>query len=216
MTHIKRNKIPKTWPNSRKGTKWVVRPLSNAKKGIPVLVAIRDILKLAQNKKEVKKAINEKKILINNRPVRDFRESLLLFDRLEIPNTNKCYRLVLTKYKRFDLEEVKKEKSHYKISKIISKKTLKNKKTQLNLLDGRNFISNIKCNINDSVLINLEDKKIEKCIPIKEKSPVVVIEGKHTGKKGIINKINKQEKSVNLKLEEKNVNILIKQIMVVE
>lgn len=216
MAHIKRNKIPKTWPNSRKGTKWVVKPLSNAKKGIPILVAIRDILKIAQNKKEVKKAVNKKNILINNRPVRDVRESLLLYDRLEIVPLKKCYRLILTENKRFDLEEVAKDKSHYKISKIVGKKILKNKKVQLNLLDGRNFISNTKANINDSVLIDLEKKKIEKSLPIKEKASAVVIEGKHIGKKGIINKINKEEKSVNLKLKDNNVNILIKQIMVVE
>lgn len=213
---MKRNKMPKTWPNPRKGTKWVVKPLSNAKKGIPILIAIRDILKLAQNRKEVKKAINKKNILINNRPARDVRESLLLFDRLEIIPLNKCYRLILTENKKFDLEEVPKEKSHYKISKIIGKKVLKNKKIQLNLLDGRNFISDITAEVNDSVLIDLSKKKIEKSLPIKEKSSVIVIEGKHTGKKGIINKINKENKSVNLKLKDENIDILIKQIMVIE
>ena len=52
--HLKRQKIPKKWPVPRKGTTYVVKPSFNLKHGIPILVILRDILGLAQNKKEVK------------------------------------------------------------------------------------------------------------------------------------------------------------------
>ena len=93
---------------------------------------------------------------------------------------------------------------------------LKGKKTQLNLSDGKNFLSDIKCNVNDSVLINLKDKKIEKCIPLKEKAKIIIIGGKHAGETGIINNIDSKGKNTESTIDKKKVNVLIKQLMVIE
>ena len=56
--HLKRQKIPKNWPIKRKGTKYLVRPNSNLTKGIPILIILRDMLKVAQNRREVKRIIH--------------------------------------------------------------------------------------------------------------------------------------------------------------
>ena len=61
MTHLKRQNAPKSWPIPRKGTTFVVRPNFGFSKGIPLLIILRDMLKIAENKKEVKKAIYMKK-----------------------------------------------------------------------------------------------------------------------------------------------------------
>ena len=84
----------------------------------------------------------------------------------------------------------------------------------MNLSDGRNFLSDLKCSVNDSVLINLLEKKLEKCIPLKEKSKVLVFEGKHAGEKGVIDKL--KDKTAEIKMEDGTVDILIKQLMMVE
>jgi small subunit ribosomal protein S4e len=214
--HLKRHKVPKNWPIPRHGTTYVVRPNFNLGKGIPILVVIRDMMKIAQNKKEVKKAIHEKQILLNNKPVTDEKNSSLLFDTITIVPSKKSYRLGFSEHRKFQLSEIKEKESQYKISKIINKKTLKGKKVQLNLSDGMNFISDIKCQVNDSVLINFKDKKIESCLPLQEKANVVVFSGKHAGEKGTISKIEEGNKSIEVNVEGKKVNILIKQLMVIE
>ena len=112
---------------------------------------------------------------------------------------------------KFSLEETKETGS--KISKVVDKKILKGKKTQLNLLDGRNYLSETKCNTNDSVSVDFESKKIIKCLPLKEKASVLVFAGKHVGSVGTVNKIT--EKMVELNLGKQNANVLIKQLMVV-
>ena len=61
--HLKRQKVPKSWPITRKGTKYLVRPNSDIHSGIPILIILRDMLKIAQNRREVKRAIHEKNIL---------------------------------------------------------------------------------------------------------------------------------------------------------
>ncbi len=214
--HLKRQKVPKSWPIFRKGTKYVVRPNSNIQKGLPLLIALRDILKVVQNRKEAKRVIHMKYILMNNKPVIDEKNSLWLFDTVVLIPSKKYYRLELSDKGKFDLREIKENEANRKISKITNKKMLKGKKMQLNLIDGRNIISDIECNVNDSVLINFKEKKIEKCIPLKEKAKVIVFAGKYSGKRGNIMKIDKEKKMAELKTGEKSINVLIKQLMVIE
>jgi len=216
MSHLKRQKIPKNWPIPRKGTAYVVRPNFNINAGIPVLIILRDILKVAQNRKEVKKALHLKKILLNSKVVKDEKNTVLLFDVITIVPAKKSYRMELKEKGKFDLVEVKESEANKKIAKIIDKKILKGKKTQLNLSDGRNILSEIKCGVNDSVLINLSEGKIEKCLQLKEKEKVIIFAGKHAGEKGTINNINRERKIAELTVNKKQVNTLIKQLMVIE
>ncbi|SRR3989344_2374361 len=216
MTHLKRQNAPKSWPIPRKGTTFVVRPNFGFSKGIPLLIILRDMLKIAENKKEVKKAIYMKNIIINGRTARDEKEGIFLFDTLNIIPTKKHYRIILSQKGKFDLEEIKEHESDYKISKIIGKKILKGKEVQLNLSDGRNFLSDIKCKVNDSILINLKNKKIEKCLALRENANVFVFAGKHSGAKGKIEKIDLEKKIASINKGNENINVLIKQFMVIE
>ena len=214
--HLKRQMAPKSWPIYRKGTKYVVRPRVDIKKAVPVLIVLRDMLKIVQNRKEAKRAIHMKHVLLNNKPVTDERTSVLLFDVLTLRPLKKSYRIGLSINKKIEINEIKEKESNNKIAKIMDKKILKGKKTQLNLSDGKNFLSEIQCNINDSALINFKEKKIEKCIPLKENSEVFVFAGKHTGEKGIVKKINIEKKMAELNVNGKPINVLIKQIMAVK
>jgi len=214
--HLKRQKSPKNWPIYRKGTKYIVRPRSNIGKGLPLLVVLRDVLGIAQNRKEVKKALYEKQILVNNKVARDEKNNVLLLDTISILPMKKHYRLVLSDKGKFEVREIKEIGVNQKIAKVVNKRILKGKKIQLNLSDGRNFISDIKCNINDSVKINLKEKKIEGCLGLKEKAEVIVFAGKHSGGMGVIKKINKEKKMAELDINKKIVNTLISQFMVIE
>jgi small subunit ribosomal protein S4e len=216
MRHLKRHAVPKSWPVTRKGTKFVVKANSNPEKGLPILVLLRDLLKVAQNRKEVKKALIDKNILINGKYAEDEKNTIVLFDIITLIPSKKNYRLDINEKGKFTLEEISEKDSWKKVSKVIGKKVLKNKKSQINLIDGRNFISDIKCSLGDSVLVNFKDKKIEKCIPLNEKARVIVFAGKHSGKKGEIESINKEQKMASIISEDKKINTLLKQLMVIE
>ncbi len=216
MAFMKRQEVPKSWPTHRKGTAYVVRANSNMNNGIPVLVLLRDILGIAQNRKEVKKAIHERLILINAKPIVDDRNSVLLFDTLTIVPSKKNYRIVLNEKGKFSLNEIKESESLKKVAKVVNKRILKGKRIQLNLSDGRNYLSDVKCNTGDSVVVNLKDKKIEKCLELKEKANAFVFAGKHSGIEGIIEKLKLERKMAKLKIKNGEVNVLIKHLMVVE
>jgi len=74
----------------------------------------------------------------------------------------------------------------------------------------------LKCNVNDSVLINHKEKKIEKCFRLREKAKVIVFAGKHSGNSGIIKKMDPKKKLVKLDINKKIVSTLINQFMVIE
>jgi len=218
--HLTRQKVSKIWPIERKGTAYVVRPAHDIEKGIPILVILRDILKIAENRKEVKKAIFRKQILLNEKPVRDERNNALLFDVVTLisqdTKSKMHYRIDLGKNKKLCLIEIKEKESRQKTSKIINKKLLKDKKMQINLSDGRNILSDIKCNVGDSILVNLEDNKLSKHLPLKEKANVIVFAGKHIGQRGTIKKIDEKDKTVRIITEDEEITVLIKQIIVTE
>lgn len=214
--HFKRQRIPKNWSIHRKGTKYVVRPRVDIQRGVPVLVALRDLLGIAQTRKEVKRAIHLKHILLNGKPVTDEKNSVLLFDVITLVPSKKKYRLDLSEKGKLQIDEISDKESNEKIAKIKGKKVLKGKKIQLNLGDGRNFISDIKTKTNDSVLIDLKNGKISKHLPMKEGANIVVFAGKHSGKKGPIKKLDLENATADIEFEGKSIKVLIKQLIVVK
>jgi small subunit ribosomal protein S4e len=119
--------MPKNWPVKRKGTTFVVRPNFNPNKGLPVLIILRDILKVAQDRREVQKIIHSKQVLLNNKSVRDDKNNVLLFDVLTIVPTNKSYRMSLSNKGKFKIVDVDVSEAGKKIAKISDKKILKGK-----------------------------------------------------------------------------------------
>lgn len=217
--HLKRQKVSKIWPVPRKGTKYLVVPSHNKKQGIPLLVLLRDVLKIAKNRKETKKILNEGKIIVNSRIRRDEKFPLVLFDILEIKSINKFYMLSISKNKKFILQEVNEKEKNLKTSKVANKKILKKKIVQLNLMGGNNVLrdaSNAKINPNDSIILNMKENKIVKVLPLRKGSKVFVMKGKHAGNYGkIINIENK--KNIEIKLdEEKKVKLNLENIIVVK
>lgn len=200
--YTKRSSVSKTWPIPRKGTTYIVVPSHAKKTGIPLLIILRDLLDLVKTSRELKKIILEKKVLINNRYIREGNYSLQLFDTISLPSINKYYKIIYSQNGKIDVQEINEAESKEKVSKVINKKILSGKQIQLNLQDGRNILSKDSVKIGDSILVNFEKKNIEKVLPIKEKTNILVIKGKHRGKSGVISEIKEKELKVNLEGKE--------------
>jgi small subunit ribosomal protein S4e len=181
-------------PIERKGTKYIARASSHLDNSVPILIAIRDMLKLAKTAKEVKQILKDKEIKINGRKINDYHQSIKLFNILEV---GKTYQLSLLPTKKFILEEVKGSDS--RLCKVVGKKLLKGGKVQLNLHDGSNILTKEKIAINDSVYLDFSGK-IKKHIPLEKDKKVLVISGKHEGQKGQI--ISVAQKKANIQFKE--------------
>ena len=181
-------------PIERKGTKYIARATSHLHDSVPVVIAVRDMLKLAKTAREVKKVILEKILKINNRPVRDYRESIKLFNIFE---ADKSYMLsILSTGKFFFDVPIKKE---LRICKVANKRLIEGGKIQLNLHDGTNIISKDKVTIGDSLYLDFSGK-IKSHVVFEKGAEVFVLIGKYRGQKGNIQSID--ENKVKIKFKE--------------
>lgn len=189
--HIKRQSVQKFWPIPRKGTKYIAVPTHEKTSAVSLITMMRDVLKLVKNKKEIQKLINDKKILINNKIIRETNYPIMLFDSISLPTAKKYYRSIL-KGKKMGLEEINEKEALTKIYKITNKNQLKKKLTQINLSGGKNILSSEKMNTGDFVILNNQDNKIIKVISLNKGVEVVIIKGKHMGISGKISEIKEE------------------------
>jgi len=191
MTHLKRQKIENFWPIPRKGTKYLTVAAHSKNDSIPLVVVMREILGLVNNKKELQKLINEKKVVVNGKVIRDVKYPISLFDNISFPGIKKHYKAIL-KAKRYGFEEINEKQAQNKTYRVKDKKELKGKKTQINLNNGKNILSADKVKVGDFVVLNLKENKITKTISLEKGIDVVVIKGKHMGVQGKVKEISEE------------------------
>lgn len=146
--------------------KWVVSPRPGPHKkfeSIPLLIIVRDILKLADTASDSKKIIKSKEIFVDGKPRLDYRYPVGLFDSIEVPKVDKQFRVVPSK-KGLELVEINKQESKQKLCRIKEKTMNKGGVLQLNLHDGKNILADKKTKTDyktgDSLLIELPTQKI--------------------------------------------------------
>jgi len=215
--YLKRNNINKFWPIPKKGTKYLAFATHDHYGSTPLIIIMREVLKLVKNKKELKKLINEKQVQINHKYVKETNYPLNLFDILTLPGIKKNYKIGLSENKKIVLEEVNNEKADLKIFKIIGKKILPKKKVQLNLMQGKNIILEEKAKVGDSLVLNLKNNKVIKIIPMEKGKEAFVIKGRHMGAKGkILDIIERGGKEIaKITFGDEKINVWVKNIIVV-
>lgn len=211
MSHLKRISIPRSWPLPRKGTKYLLcaHPGKKAEISIPLGIIIRDVLKIANTKKEMKALLQAEEIEVDGKIVREEKFPISIFDIIGVKSLNKSFKVILNEKGKLDLEETKETT---KVCKVIGKKMLPNKVLQINCFDGRNFISKEKISVNDSLQIDIKTGKIIKILPFKTGSEVFITGGEHIGQKG---KISEAGRQIRVSIKGKNFEIHAKNIYVI-
>jgi len=205
--HTKRTQMPNTWPIPRKGRRqrFIANPSHSKNKSITILAILRDLLKIANTRKEVKYIVSNGDVLINNKIRKDEKFPVFAFDTVNLSKLNKYYRLEIVN-KKYVLNEIDAKQSEFKTTKIIGKKVLSKKNIQMNLEDGTNLIYNKEFKVGDSVVFNTKENKIEKILSLKPKANVEIIGGKHAGEKGEILSVEKMKRGFEYKIKLENDN----------
>lgn len=196
MAHLKRLKIPLTWPMSRKAEKFAVTPSPGPHPKMhcmPLRVILRDLLGYADNAREASQILNQGKVLVDKKPRKDSRFPVGLMDVVELPDARKQFRMVATK-SGLQLQDIPEAEASYKTCKIIGKTTLKKGVTQLNLHDGRNIILKKDAyKVGDSITISLPEQKVLKHLRLEKGAPCFVTAGRNIGIHGKVKDIEKKQ-----------------------
>lgn len=179
-------------PITRKGTKYVARPLSHTRSSVAVLVAIRDMLHLAQTQREVHEMIKQKLLKVNGRMVVDYHDSVKLFN---IISADKHYMLTLTPHGRFAFKETK---SMDRPCKVVNKNLVRGNKIQVNCHDGTNAIMKEKVSVHDTIYVD-ETNKVKKHVTFEKGKSGMVIAGKSIGHECTIEDVQATTATVVLK-----------------
>lgn len=195
--HLKRIASPKSWPVSKKTNIWITKPNPgphSGKQALPLGVLLRDILKLADNLREAKRILHEGNVLVDGIVRKDYKFPTGVFDVIQVPKVGTSYRILLDPKGRLMVNELDMENPK-KPCKILNKTTIKGARVQLNLHDGTNIIANNDYKSNDTVILNIPDKSIDKHIKYEPGNMAVITGGTHSGQLASITDIKKVRSS---------------------
>jgi len=196
---LRLKRLAVAWAPERKAKKFVTAPRGPHKKDecLPLLLIIRDKLRLGENAREARKIIKGRLVKVDGRIVTDPKAGIGIFDTLEVGG--KCYRLVPKK----KLELIV-AKPGSKIVQIIGKKVLKGGRIQINLGDGKNILLEKNAyKVLDSLLISLPEQKIIEHVPLEPGVLVFITKGAHRGRLAKLLSIERERKRVWLEADKK-------------
>lgn len=184
--HLKRYCVPNTWGSvGKKEEKYIVKPSSgphSIKTSLPLILWLTR-LNLVATKREAKKILNQKNILVDGRRVKEVDYPVGFMDVISIPDIKKQFRVLFNNLGKLELKEISKSFS-LKPCKVIGKKMV-NGKLQINFFDGKNLLNAAKeLKIGDSVVLELPNLKVNKVLKLDKNAKVSLIGGKHIGDNG--------------------------------
>ncbi len=200
---LKRKPAPAFWPIHRKELPWIVKPSPGShslKKCLPLTMVLRDILGVAQTRKEAKLILDQGKVLLDGKICKQDDIPVGLMDVISIPDMNTYYR-VMPSHKGLILNPISKEESKIKLFRVENKTTVHNG-IQIALHDGSNIIVKVADSKNhhevtyqtfDVIKVAYPEKQVVQTLKTKEGNIAVITGGKNIGKQGKIVEIEKTE-----------------------
>ena len=183
-SHLKRLVAPRSWSISRKENVWTTRPMPgkhSLEGAVPISTILRDYLNVCDTKREAKIILNDGAVLVDQKVVREPKTAVGLMDVISLPKMKIHLRTVLDNHGRIQFVNLKATEAKWKLVRIENKVVVKGGKTQLNLHDGTNILSDKKVKTGDVLQLSLPNMKIKKILEFKEGSQALITGGAHVG-----------------------------------
>lgn len=200
--HLKRLVAPKTWPITTKSNTFITRPAGSGSSldlTIPVVVALKEMLKLATTTKEVKHILHSQEVLIDGARVYNHDAAVGFLSTLTIASANINHRLTITTKNKLAFVLVSGAEATQRPCRIEGKTLLGKGQTQLNCLGGANItVAKDEYKTADTIL--LEKGKVVGKIPFEKGCLVFLYKGAHVGHLATVEDV--QNRNVLLKADD--------------
>jgi small subunit ribosomal protein S4e len=186
---LKRIAAPRSWDISRKGDRFVFKPLPgphSIASSYPLGVVVRDLAGMASTSKEVKLSTRTGKVAVDGRARHSPSFPVGLFDVVSVAAEGVSFRLVPSA-KGLVLRKVEPAEAGRKLCGIKSKTKAKGGHMQYGLHDGRSLMDD-KLNLapGDAVLLELPSQKVLDQVKMAKGSLGLVLSGDRAGQTGKI------------------------------
>ncbi len=200
---LKRKPAPAFWPIHRKELPWVTKPSAGShslEKCLPLTLVLRDILGVAQTRKEGKLILSQGKVLVDGKVRKKDDSPVGLMDVISMPDANNYYR-IMPSHKGLVLTPISKDQANVKLVRVENKTTVHNG-VQIALHDGSNMlvkVADAKKPVEvtyetfDILKVTYPEKQVVQSLKTKEGNLAVITGGKNIGKQGKIVEIEKTE-----------------------
>jgi small subunit ribosomal protein S4e len=204
---LKRLSAPKSWDIGRKGKRFAIKPKPGAyslQDGYSLGVALRDVLGLVQNSREINEVLSGSQILVDGVPRHDAAFSVGLFNVIEVPKEGLAFRLIPSP-DGLKPRKVGKDQAKLKLCRVRSKSKVAGGHIQYGFHDGRSMVDDaIALSPGDSVVIKVPDQSVVTSIKLSKGSVGLVLHGERAGQIGKISEVKKgtvsREKMITLSL----------------
>ena len=183
-SHLKRLVAPRSWSIARKERTWTTRPMPgkhSLEGAVPISTILRDYLKVCDNNREAKIIINDGAVMIDQKIIRKPKTAVGLMDVISIPLMKMHMRTMLDDHGRIQFVPIKATEAKWKLLRVEGKTTVKGGKTQLNLHDGTNILSEEKVKTGEVIQVSLPNFKIKKVLEFKKGAQTLITGGSHVG-----------------------------------
>jgi small subunit ribosomal protein S4e len=201
---LKRKPAPRLWPIHRKEYVWVAKPSSgphSLDKCLTLTLVLRDILGMAQTRKEAQTIVNQGKVFVNGIVRRKDDFPVGLMDVVTMPDAYKFFRIMPYK-KGLYLNPILKDEASFKLSRVEDKTIVNGGHIQYRLHDGSTMLVKVADPKNphedvyetfDVLKLSLPEKQALECVNVKEGNFAAITGGKNIGVQGKIVEIEKTE-----------------------
>jgi small subunit ribosomal protein S4e len=200
---LKRKPAPAFWPIHRKDLPWIVKPSSGAhslQKCMPLTMVLRDVLAVAETRKEGIIILSQGKVLVNGKVRKQDDFPVGLMDIVSLPDMEKYYR-IMPSHKGLVLAPISKEESNTTLVRVEDKHTVSNG-VQISLHDGSNMLikvadakkpTEVNYDTFDILKVTYPEKTVSQTLKVREGCIAIITGGKNIGKQGKIVEIEKTE-----------------------
>ena len=182
--HLKRITTPRSWSIGRKAHFWATKPRPgphSLERSVPLAIVLRDYLHVCDTAREARRILGSGEVLLDQRVVRDPKRGVGLMDVVSLPTVKANFRCLLDHHGRLHFSEIKAVAAKWKLLRVEGKTTLRGGKTQLNLHDGSNLLSNEAVATGDVLQLALPGLKVKKILKFGKGAPALVTGGAHVG-----------------------------------
>ena len=191
---LKRLSAPRSWDIERKSSRFIIKPSPgpySIQNSYSLGVAIRDLLHLVHNKREIDNVLSHSQVLVDGVARRDASFPVGLFNVITVPKEGVSFRLIPSS-DGLKARKVGKEQSNLKLCRISSKSKITGGRIQYGFHDGRTMLNDaLALSPGDAVLMKVPEQNVVSSVKLSKGSLGLILSGERAGLVGKISDVKK-------------------------
>lgn len=177
---------------ARKKHVFMAKPLPGThgtERAIAAVVLLRDLLRVADNTREVKGVLAQRQMLVDGKAVRSKNSPVGLMDVVSLPAAGAFYRVLVDRKGRATLLKIGESDAGFKLCKITGKHVAAKGRMQLTLHDGRSVLADGAYATGDTLKLAVPEQEIIAHYKLEKGARCLITRGRHAGETATLEEI---------------------------